>query len=1187
MRGLSTVAAFVVFLTAFAVVMFSVFYFYNTLREATQKGVEAIYSAVTRDASIGISFNGTTCNLMGGPYLYYVVTNRTGHVVYNGSGPPPCPPARWGLYTYRAVRRDGGLDVALVAVGNLLLSFSADRSIAVVNDYDRSAAFKMRALLVNPNGAYALLTSITATPAADGFSCEPSELRVDEPLLIPPGGSLAVELGDVICEATDTYLYDQGAPPVPLEVTGAAYYRDVMVASASQPVASIAGAPSKPGNFTAYGGRCRVGYFSGDAPRYYVLLNGTSPVARGAVAETDGGYAVVPCPASSGFFRYRVVTASGAVVEVPVSVGQVLAWAESNMTVAYVDGIGQSVSFDLYLRFTNPNAGYTALNFTYTLIYNTQLLSCSPNDGSGTLTLQPGETRAIYVATHRCVVLDKFDETNIAVDITAEYTGGGYTATLYRGAVGKPSFAGAPSWVVLKILWGSGKVVANPGYSALQLAYRKSLATLRWMPVETPECPRTLVYINESLFPLLSWALAGIYNVTTLTMRVFPGWPEDYVPATLAPTQPPQSLSLRRTSFSGAGLYSVYLGGLLQFNDAAPGPGPAVTLPANLRWWTNTSAVYTVVANATVPEVCTYPLLSFTAVPMNNLLRQTYACGVSQLYDDYSNYATNIYCNTTDFSRPVYNMTYTRDAAIRLANAPRYRGTTATAPSLLLDITRDGGIAVFYIDVARWLGRVSASAGFSVWVYPEKRPDRDHWYWVSFFIDIDGDGSPDREVIYYARGGGYVAVGGYLGFTTQTEVRGTFGVRADRWRQFQLSSIYPSGYLVGVALAAQGRSDADSYWDDARICPVSHFINAPYISVASDGWTSTGVYIDTQTSPRTPPSLVTEVDASDASGNLLVDYGYASAVYNVTMWAQYTNRPWPVPAYGTSISVWGRYVRDSADAQNNMAYLSIGVDTDGDGQIDKEYIIYRYDTARGSGVIVSAYFYDPDTGDPVVVCTVSNTGVCTPADPRFVVVNAGSMDSGGNYQWSYTLYEQGAVLAVALVAVDATGYRDGTADDFWVFWDDLTLQYSACPPPAGWSTAGSYVWQSYDYLLVSGSAAAYMPLITAPTRALTYVANFTGVGTYAVLDSPLNVVFGVAVSGTSFVALCGSSSVSLGSLPAARWVELRPLNNFGDIIIRDQHGAVLARYGCAYTATPQYVGFRGGLLRVYRVEAWG
>jgi hypothetical protein len=574
-------------------------------------------------------------------------------------------------------------------------------------------------------------------------------------------------------------------------------------------------------------------------------------------------------------------------------------------------------------------------------------------------------------------------------------------------------------------------------------------------------------------------------------------------------------------------------------------------------------------------------------MPMNNLLRQTYACGASQLYDNYSNYATTICCNTTDFSRSVYNRTYTRDAVISSATAPKYGGTTATAPSLFLDITKDGGIAVFYIDVARWLGGVSASAAFSVWIYPEKKPDKNHWYWVSFFIDIDGDGSSDREVIYYAKGGGYVAVGSYLGFTTQTEVRGTFGVKAGAWRQFQLSSIYPSGYLVGVALATKGKSDADAYWDDVKICPVSYFTNAPYISVTFDGWTSTAVYIDPQTSPSTPPSLVTEVDASDVTGNPLADYGYAAAVYNVTMWAQYTNRPWPVPAYGTSISVWGRYVKDSADVQNNVAYLSIGVDTNGDGQIDKEYIIYRYDTARGSGVIVSAYFYDPNTGDPVVVCTVGNTGVCTPADPRFVVVNAGAMVSGNNYQWNYTLYEQGAVLAVAFVAVDATRYRDGTAGDFWVFWDDLTIQYSACPPPTSWSTAGSYVWQSNNYLLVSGLATAYLPLITAPTRALTYVANFSGVGTYAVFDSSLGVIFGVSASGSSFTALCGGGSTPLGSLPAAMYVELRPLNGLGDVIIRDQYGAILARYGCRYTTTPQYVGFSGGLLRVYLVEAWG
>nr|WP_287069291.1 hypothetical protein [Pyrobaculum sp.] len=58
----------------------------------------------------------------------------------------------------------------------------------------------------------------------------------------------------------------------------------------------------------------------------------------------------------------------------------------------------------------------------------------------------------------------------------------------------------------------------------------------------------------------------------------------------------------------------------------------------------------------------------------------------------------------------------------------------------------------------------------------------------------------------------------------------------------------------------------------------------------------------------------------------------------------------------------------------------------------------------------------------------------------------------------------------------------------------------------------------------------------------------------------------------------------------AKYVELRPLNGFGDVIIRDQSGAVLARYGCTYSTTPQYVGYKtnaGQILKAYSIEAWG
>ncbi len=368
------------------------------------------------------------------------------------------------------------------------------------------------------------------------------------------------------------------------------------------------------------------------------------------------------------------------------------------------------------------------------------------------------------------------------------------------------------------------------------------------------------------------------------------------------------------------------------------------------------------------------------------------------------------------------------------------------------------------------------------------------------------------------------------------------------------------------------------YWDNLAISESPSVGGLPsVVSVYTRGQPSTSAYIDCSVSPISPPSLVTQVDAYGGSGDPTADWGAAIAVYQL---------PSPVPAYDTRVSVWARYVRDAGDARNNVAYISIGVDTDGDGQVDKEYIKCRYDVlSPHSGAIVSAFFRSG--GDPVYVCTVDSAGTCTTADPRFVVVNGGSMTSGGAWQFSYSPDDQGAIVAVAFAAVDASGYGPGTADDFWVFWDDLRVQYSACPPVAGWSVAGSYVWQSYNYLLVTGSAAAYRPLVAAPTRALTYVANFSGVGTYAVFDFSLNVIFGVSVSGGSFAALCGGGSAPLGSLPAARWVELRPLNGFGDVIIRDQHGTILARYGCRYATTPQYVGFRGGLLRVYNVTALG
>jgi len=270
----------------------------------------------------------------------------------------------------------------------------------------------------------------------------------------------------------------------------------------------------------------------------------------------------------------------------------------------------------------------------------------------------------------------------------------------------------------------------------------------------------------------------------------------------------------------------------------------------------------------------------------------------------------------------------------------------------------------------------------------------------------------------------------------------------------------------------------------------------------------------------------------------------------------------PIPAFGTSISAWGLYARNAGDVQNNVAYVSVGVDTDGDGAVDKEYIFYRSD---GSATIVSV-FISPGA----VVCQ----GTCVDTT-QHVFYNVGTMTNGSKYQWQISLSGPGAVLAVAMAAVDGGG-----SGGFKVYWDDLTVTYSACPLPSSWSGKG-YAWASYNYLLVTAGGVAYTPLVQG---ALTYVANFTGVEKYVALTSTLGEAFGLYLRGSSAACVYGFYS------PSSRCVELRPLAALGDVIARDSAGGVLARFGYSAPPAVQYIGFRAGpgeYLVVRTVEAWG
>jgi len=275
MRRLVAVAAFALLAALAAIVLF---FFFGAPREPAEKEPADGHTAVTRGAAASInvvpsSAGGLLCVVAGGDYLRYVVTDEKGHVVYDGSGPPPCPPARPGSYVYKAARRDGGFDVATVAVGGVSLHFAADKLSAVVNDYMRTAEVEIRATLTNPQSAYVVVTGITATAGAPGFEC--SELKIDKPLVIPPGGSVVVELGSVRCNATDDYLYGLGGAPTTLTVSGRAYYGNLQISEVSQPLVSINTPAPRPGSFAASDGSCRVGNIPpGEKPVYYILLSG-------------------------------------------------------------------------------------------------------------------------------------------------------------------------------------------------------------------------------------------------------------------------------------------------------------------------------------------------------------------------------------------------------------------------------------------------------------------------------------------------------------------------------------------------------------------------------------------------------------------------------------------------------------------------------------------------------------------------------------------------------------------------------------------------------------------------------------------------------------------------------------------------------------------------------------------------
>jgi hypothetical protein len=369
-----------------------------------------------------------------------------------------------------------------------------------------------------------------------------------------------------------------------------------------------------------------------------------------------------------------------------------------------------------------------------------------------------------------------------------------------------------------------------------------------------------------------------------------------------------------------------------------------------------------------------------------------------------------------------------------------------------------------------------------------------------------------------------------------------FTNKANVWYTVSISQVYTTGVVVGVALTAYSSPGvAKVWWDnvDFQRCALPSYIGA----VASGG-SVTMVYVDDASSPSAPPSVATEVDARCA-GDPSACYGLSAAAYDVGARLGY-----PVAAAGFSFSVKGLYLKNATDARNNVAYVSVGVDSDGDGRVDTEYIFYRDDTVDGPGWIAPVF----------------------PTTTTVYEYYLGAMAPGGSYVWSGSLPsgQQGSILYIAFAAVDASGSADGTLDDFWVFWDDLSFSYYACDPlPSGWSASGDTVYRG----LVPGG--------------ISYAANFTGAYPYGFyfLDGSLNPVFGVNITSTgTYRVVCGASSQTF-TVSGVYWVDLRLLSGAYEAILRDSSGGMLARYACSPPGGVSYVGFKN--VQSFTLNVWG
>ncbi len=215
MRGLSTVAAFAVFLVVMAVFMVAVLYYFKLLSQEALRAVQQVrQAALPPDQQAALGYNGSCFFSAAGPgypFAYYLVSSYpSGAAVYWSRISPasagafgiPCPPSP-GMYKYIGVRQNGQLAYLYVYVGPSVAYVVANSTIVYVGKAGGSAYLYLNAYN-NSTGWLPASYSVTLLYNASQVACSPSEFRTG-PLALGPGEQRPIPLGQVVCTAVGRF----------------------------------------------------------------------------------------------------------------------------------------------------------------------------------------------------------------------------------------------------------------------------------------------------------------------------------------------------------------------------------------------------------------------------------------------------------------------------------------------------------------------------------------------------------------------------------------------------------------------------------------------------------------------------------------------------------------------------------------------------------------------------------------------------------------------------------------------------------------------------------------------------------------------------------------------------------------------------------------------------------------------